>query len=102
MGANFQKLQALHRARQDKVNLRAAAVDKAEADFLERVAQTQVWFSEARQELRTNQDELDEHKRELLLKKDAIEKAQEAKDKADQRQQQALLDIQEEDLIARE
>ena len=62
MSANFQKLQALHRARQDKVNSRMAAVDKAEADFHERVAQTQVWFGEARQELRTAQDELDECK----------------------------------------
>nr|XP_045087384.1 myristoylated alanine-rich C-kinase substrate-like [Aegilops tauschii subsp. strangulata] len=42
MSANFQKLQTLHRARQDKVNSRMAAVDKAEADFEERVAQTQV------------------------------------------------------------
>nr|XP_020161636.1 nuclear matrix constituent protein 1a-like [Aegilops tauschii subsp. strangulata] len=41
MNVKFQKLQALLRARQDKVNSRMAAVDKAEADFQERVAQTQ-------------------------------------------------------------
>ena len=52
MSANFQKLQALHRARQDKVNSGMAAVDKKEADVQERVAQTQVWFDEARQELK--------------------------------------------------
>ena len=40
MGANFQKLQVLHRARQDKVKSRMAVVDKAEADFGERIAQT--------------------------------------------------------------
>ena len=106
MSANFQKLQALHRARQDKVNSMMAAVDKVEADFQEHVAQMQVWFGEARQEPKAAQDQLDEHKRELLLKQADIEKAQEAakeqaaKDKADRRQQQAQLDIQEEDLVA--
>src|SRR3954470_6015633 len=33
MGANFQKFQALHRARLDKAKSRMATVDKAEADF---------------------------------------------------------------------
>ena len=47
MSANFQKLQALHRARQDKVNSRMVTMDKAEADFQERVAQMQTWFTEA-------------------------------------------------------
>ena len=37
---HVQKLQVLHRARQDKVNSRTAAVDKAEADFQERIAQS--------------------------------------------------------------
>ena len=60
--ANFQKLQALHRARQDKVKSRMAAVDRAEPDFEERVAQTQIWFGKAREELRTAQGGLDEHK----------------------------------------
>nr|XP_040258271.1 uncharacterized protein LOC109754103 [Aegilops tauschii subsp. strangulata] len=70
MSANFQKLQALHRARRDKVNSRMAAVDKAEADFEERIAQTQVWFGEAREELRAAQGELDERKRDLILKQE--------------------------------
>ena len=83
-------------------------MDKEEADFEERVAQTQVWFGEARDELRAAQGELDERKRELILKQADIEKAQEAakeqaaKDEAGRRQQQALLDTQEEDLVARE
>nr|XP_020179083.1 uncharacterized protein LOC109764702 [Aegilops tauschii subsp. strangulata] len=54
-----------------------AAVDKVEADFEERVAQTQVWFSEAWDELRAAQGELDERKREPILKQADIEKAQE-------------------------
>nr|XP_020201078.1 tropomyosin A-like [Aegilops tauschii subsp. strangulata] len=108
MSANFQRLQALHRACQDKVTSRTAAVDRAEADFQERVAQMQVWFGEPRQELKDAQDQLDERKRELLLKQADVEKAQEAakkqadKDEADRRQQQALLDTQEEDLVAHE
>ena len=58
-------------------------MDKAEADFQERAAQTQVWFAEARQDLWATQDQLDERKRELLLKQADIEKAQEAaKEKA--------------------
>nr|XP_020149800.1 cytospin-A-like [Aegilops tauschii subsp. strangulata] len=106
MSANFQRLQALHRARRDKVNSRSSVVDKAEADFQERVAQTQFWFGEARQELKNAQDQLDEHKRELLLKQADIEKTQEAakkqadQDEADRRQ--VLLDTQEEDLVARQ
>nr|XP_020188330.1 uncharacterized protein LOC109774021 [Aegilops tauschii subsp. strangulata] len=108
MSANFQKLQALHRARQDKVNSRTAVLDKAEAYFQERIAQMQVWFPEARQDLRATRDQLDERQRELLLKQADIEKAQEAAkehattDEADQRQRQALLDTQEEDLVGRE
>nr|XP_040245391.1 tropomyosin-2-like [Aegilops tauschii subsp. strangulata] len=108
MNTNFQKLQALHRARQDKVNSRMAAVDKAEVDFEECVAQMQVWFGEAREELRTAQGELEERKRELILKQADIEKTQEAakeqaaKDEAARLQQQALLDTEEEDLIAHE
>ena len=38
MSVNFQKLQALHRARLDKAKSRMAAADKAEADLEERVA----------------------------------------------------------------
>nr|XP_020186347.1 autophagy-related protein 23-like [Aegilops tauschii subsp. strangulata] len=79
-------------AGKDKVNSRTAAVDKAEADFQERVTQMQVWFGEARQELKGAQDQLDKSKRELLLKQADIKKAQEtvkdqaAKDEADWRQ----------------
>ena len=40
MSANFQKLQALHRARLDKAKSRMAAVDKAEVDLAWRVAET--------------------------------------------------------------
>nr|XP_020167124.1 fibrous sheath CABYR-binding protein-like [Aegilops tauschii subsp. strangulata] len=76
MSANFQKLQALHHARQDKVKSRMAAVDKAEADFEERVAQTQADIKKAQE----------------------AAKEQVAKDKAARQQQQALLDTQEEDL----
>nr|XP_020178476.1 TATA element modulatory factor-like [Aegilops tauschii subsp. strangulata] len=71
--AGLQKLQALHRARQDKVKSKMAAVDKVEADFEERVAQTQ-----------------------------EAAKEQAAKDEAARRQQKAQLDTQEEDLVARE
>nr|XP_020194970.1 tol-Pal system protein TolA-like [Aegilops tauschii subsp. strangulata] len=53
---------------QDKVISRTAAVDKAEADFQERIAQMQVRFDKARQELKDTEDQLDERKRELLLK----------------------------------
>nr|XP_020149133.1 cingulin-like protein 1 [Aegilops tauschii subsp. strangulata] len=108
MSASFQKLQALHRARKDKVKSRMAAVDKAEANFEARVAQTQVWFGEALDELKAAQGELDERKRELILKQAGIEKAQEmakaqaAKDDAARQQQKALLDSHEEDLVARE
>ena len=52
MSANFQKLQALHRARLDKAKSRMAAADKAEADLEERVAETQAWFREAHEELK--------------------------------------------------
>ena len=62
-------------------------VDKAEADFEARVAQTQVWFGEAQDELRAAQGELDERKRELILKQANIEKAQEVvKDQAARQQ----------------
>lgn len=107
MSANFQKLQALYRAREDKVDSRMAAVDKAEADFQERVAQMQVWFAEARQDLKATHDQLDERQRELLLKQADFDKAQEvakakaAKDESDQTQRRILLDAQEEDLVAR-
>ena len=67
----------LHQARQDKVKSRMAAVDKAEAAFEERVAKTRVWFGKAMDELRAAQGELEERKRELILKQADIEKAQE-------------------------
>nr|XP_040256440.1 uncharacterized protein LOC109744165 [Aegilops tauschii subsp. strangulata] len=106
MSANFQKLQALQHARKHNVKSRMAVVEKAEADFEESVAQTQVWFGEARDELRAAQGELEEHERKLIRKQADIEKAREvtkdlsAKDEATRQQQKALLDSQEEDLAA--
>ena len=44
MAASFWKLQALHRARLDKVKSRVAAADKAEADLEERITETKAWF----------------------------------------------------------
>ena len=52
MSANFQKLQALHRACLDKAKSRMAAVDKAEVDLAGCVAETQAWFHEAHEELK--------------------------------------------------
>ena len=43
-GTNFRKLQALHRARLDNANSRAATVDTAEAELKVRVAEMQTWF----------------------------------------------------------
>mgnify|MGYP005849720623 CR=1 FL=1 len=77
MSANFQKLQALYRARRDKVDSWMVVVDKAEADVQELVAQMQVWFAEAQQDQKATQDQLGERQRELLLKQADIEKAQE-------------------------
>ncbi|XP_044396243.1 vegetative cell wall protein gp1 [Triticum aestivum] len=45
MSANFQKLQALHRACLDKAKSRMAAVDKAEVDLAGRVTKTQLFES---------------------------------------------------------
>ena len=90
MSANFQKLQALYPARKDKADSRMAAVDKAEADFKERVAQTQVWFAEAKEDLKATKIQLGERQRELLLRQADFDKAQEvvkakaAKDESDQ------------------
>ena len=77
MSANFQKLQALHRARLDTAKSRMAVVDKAEADLEERVAEAQAWFRQAHKDLKATQDLLAEHKLELVRKQADIEKAQE-------------------------
>jgi hypothetical protein len=80
----------------------------AEADFQKRIEQTQIWFAEARQELKNSQEQLSEHWNEHLLKQSDVEKAQEeaavqaAKDDANLRECRILLDAQEEDLAARE
>ena len=66
MSVNFQKLQALHCARLDKAKSGMVAVDKAEADLEERVAETQAWFHMAHEELKAAQDLLAEHKQELI------------------------------------
>nr|XP_020168549.2 leucine zipper transcription factor-like protein 1 [Aegilops tauschii subsp. strangulata] len=85
-----------------------AVVDKAEADFKERIAQMKVWFAEAREDLKANQIQLDERQRELLQKQADFDKAQEvakakaAKDESNQTQRRILLDAQEEDLVTRE
>ena len=60
MSNNFQKLQALHRAFKDKLDSGVAVVDTTEADFQERVEQMRIWFAEARQELKTSQEQLSE------------------------------------------
>ena len=67
MSANFQKLQALHCARLDKAKSRMAAVDKAEADLAERVAEMQAWFRQAHKELKVAQDLLAKRKHDLML-----------------------------------
>nr|XP_020172501.1 MICAL-like protein 1 [Aegilops tauschii subsp. strangulata] len=81
MSVNFQKLQALHRARLDKAKCKMTAVDKAQA-----------WFRDAQEELKASQGELAERKCELILKQADIEKAQElAKEQElEQRHKEAL------------
>ena len=97
MSANFHKLQALHRARLDKAKSRMVAVDKAEADLEGRVVETQAWFCQACEELKTSQDQLAERKLELVMKQADVEKAQEVasqqttKEEAAWRQHQAEL-----------
>ena len=44
------------------------AVDKAEADFQERVAQMKTWFDKAWEHLRASQVQLSERQRDLLFK----------------------------------
>ena len=77
MGASFWKPQAHHRARLHKAKSRMAVVDKAEANLEGRVAETQAWFRQACEELKTTQDELAKRKVELAMKQADIEKAQE-------------------------
>ena len=77
MGANFRKLQALHRARLDKAKSRMATVDKGEADLKVRIAETQTWFRQACEELKAAQGELAKREVELTMKRADIEKAQE-------------------------
>ena len=108
MGANFRKLQVLYRARLDKVKSRMATVDQAEVDFQVRVAETQTWFHQTREEQRAFQEELAKRNVELTMKMADIEKAQEeaanlaTADEAVRNQHQAALDSQEEDLTVRE
>ena len=75
MGANFRKLQALHRARLDKAKSRMATVDKAEADLKGRVAERQTWFRQACEELKAAQGELAKREVELTMKRADIKKA---------------------------
>nr|XP_020151905.1 translation initiation factor IF-2-like [Aegilops tauschii subsp. strangulata] len=91
MSANLQKLQALHRARQDKIRSRMAVVDKVEADFKERVTETQAWLRDAHQELKDIQGELAQRHQEFLLQQADFEKAQElAREQAAKRHKEAL------------
>ena len=98
MGANFRKLQVLYRARLDKVKSRMATVDNAEVDFKARVAETQTWFHQTREEQRAFQEKLAERDVELTMKMADIKKAQEkavnlaAAAEASQNQHQAALD----------
>ena len=97
MSANFHKLQALHQARKEKVDSTMVAMDKAEADFQERVAQMKTWFDEAREDLRASQVQLSERQQDLLFKQADFDKAQEvakakaAKDESDQTQHRISL-----------
>ena len=108
MSDNFQKLQALHRTRKEKLDSRAAVVEAEEVEFKKRVEQMQVWYSEAWQELRTGREKLSQSWNELLLKQSDIEKAQEeaaqqaATEDARLRERRIGLDAHEEDLAARE
>ena len=77
MGANFRKLQALHRARLDKDKSRMATAVKAEADLKVRVAKAQTWFRQASEELKAAQGELAKRDVELTMKLADIKKAQE-------------------------
>ena len=52
-----------------------AAVDKAEADLEERVAETQAWFCQAHKDLKAAQDALAERDLALVMKQADIEKA---------------------------
>ena len=77
MGANFRKLQALHRARLDKAKSKMATVDKAEADLKGRIAKAQTWFHQPCEELKAAQGELAKREVELTVKRVVIEKFQE-------------------------
>ena len=108
MGANFRKLQALHRAHLDKAKSRMATVDKAKAGLKVRVAEAQTWFRQASEELKATQGELAKRDVELTMKLADIEKAQETAEglaaaaEAARTQHQAALNSQEEDLAKRE
>ena len=52
-------------------------VEKVEADLKERVAETQDWFRQAHEELKTAQGKLAKHDVELTMKLAGIKKAQE-------------------------
>ena len=52
MGANFRRLQALHRARLDKAKSKMAVVDKVEAHLEGRVAEAQAWFHQDHKDLK--------------------------------------------------
>nr|XP_020147570.1 nucleolar and coiled-body phosphoprotein 1-like [Aegilops tauschii subsp. strangulata] len=108
ISSSFHKLQALHRAHKEKLDSRMAVIEAAEAGLQECVDQTQVWLTEARQDLKASQEQLGQQWNKLLLKQSDIEKAQEedaariAKEDGELRECRISLDAQEEDLAARE
>ena len=83
-------------------------MDQAEVDFKARIAETQTWFHQTREEQRAFREKLAERDVELTMKMADIEKAQEkaanlaAAAEAARNQHQATLNSQEEDLNARE
>ena len=81
-------------------------MDQAEADFKARIAETQTWFHQTREEQRALQEELAKRNVELTMKMTDIKKAREqaatlaATAEAIRNHHQAALDSQEEDLTA--
>ena len=106
MGDNFRKLQALHRARKEKADSRAAVVEAAEGDFQKRVEQMRVWYTEALQELTASREQVSQGWTDLLLRQSDMEKVQEeatqriAAEDALLMERRIGIDAHEEDLTA--
>jgi hypothetical protein len=108
MNENYHKLQALYRARKDKLSSREALVGMAEANFQARVEEMKGWHTEALQNLKIQQEHLTQQWSNLLLKQSDIAKAEEeaaqrtAAEEARLTQLKVSLDAHEDDLAARE